>query len=127
MSHGGLTADSITMDDVEEVDLYRDIVYPFSDDDYFRDKPKIFIVQSCRNSWDAPEWRERDSRVMIRDVFIAHSNAPHEMADRSVSTGIFFINEIDKTFRKYARHEPLHTMLYRVSFSSAIKLRSKQQ
>ena len=72
MSHGGSTADSIVMDDMEEMDLYRDIVYPFSDHDYFRNKPKIFIVQACRNSRDPRGRRERDAHV-IQDVLIAHS------------------------------------------------------
>ena len=116
MSHGGEQADSIAMDDMKEVDLYQDIVYPFSDHNDFRDKPKIFIVQACRNSRKAPERREQDSHRKIQDVLIAHSTIPHETADRTASLGAFYISEIDKTFRKHARRESLDKMLYLVSF-----------
>ena len=125
MSHGGTTADSVTMDDMNQVDLYQDIVYPFSDHDDFRYKPKIFIVQACQSFRDQPERREEEGGGPIRDILIAHSTIPHKTANRTKSVGAFYIAAIIKIFQKFAREDPIHIMLDAVSFSCVIELHNK--
>ena len=63
--------------------IYGDIVYPFSDRDDLRDKPKIFIVQVGGNTACVPEWRERDSLDKYRNVLIGHGTIPHETVNSS--------------------------------------------
>jgi len=127
MSHGGTGADSIVMDDLKEVDLYKDIVYKFSDHDYVRTRPKVFLVQACRDSREPIVLDDcRQPVGQIQDILIGHSTIPHLPAGRHVEDGALYFEVINKVFRKSAG-KTLKAMLHEVYYTLLKEHKQKAQ
>jgi hypothetical protein len=121
-SHGGKYSNSILMNDVKEINLYRDIVYEFSDKRFpeFQGKPKIFLVSACQDFEDTekPKSPDEDSNVQlvgsgdtIRDVIIVFATAPYQVAYSGTQKGSVFIKSVVDTFTKRADKDTLKEML----------------
>lgn len=115
------------MDDLKDVDLYKDIVYKFSDHDDVRELPKVFLIQACRNSKGAPVCNGLEKPAGLRDLLVGHSTSPQLPAARNKKTGAVYIDIIDKVFRKSAQTLSLASLLYEVSVFRSVSLIKNQE